>query len=170
MRLFSPGAKAGDVAWAMSAYGGCAMPEGVIFIHDPDPGMLHKHSVPLLREYRVEEGGLDLRAFENRNELLAAIAAEQRPSLALVDLQHDDWRDLNYSGHRIIETIRYHPSLWQTCRPLAFTVHAVPQVLALVARHGAYGMIAQSKLDAALDVDLCGQLREQLRRPAVGPG
>ena len=145
------------------------MSDAVVFLHDPDREMLHNHSVRLLRDvHGIESVGLELRAFENRNELLAEIAGERRPSLALVDLQQDDRRDLNYRGHRIIETIRYHERLWRDCRPLAFSVHSRTNVLRLVEDHGAYGFIARNVLDTATDVGFAGQLRAQLLRPASG--
>jgi hypothetical protein len=144
--------------------------DAVVFLHDPDPQMLENHCVPLLRQvHGIEVAGLELRPFQNRNELLAAIAAERRPSVALVDLQQDDRRDLNYRGHRIIETIRHHELLWRGCRPFAFSVHARADVLRLVEDHGAYGLIARNALDIGTDVGFPAQLREQLRRPARGP-
>lgn len=145
------------------------MPDAVIFVHDRDPDLLFNHCVPLLTgRYALEEHGFEVRANPNRNAFLAEIAAERRQSVALVDLQLDDRRDHNYSGHRIIETIRRHRLLSHACRPLAFTVHAYPRIVTLVEQHGAWGLLARAPLDGMQPADLAGQLHSLLRKPTVG--
>jgi hypothetical protein len=91
-----------------------------------------------------------IREFFNRNALLAAIAADPEPSLALVDLQADDYLDNNYSGHRIIEAIRRHPRL-SRCRPLAFTIHDREDVVRLARDHGALGLVRRAGLEVDAD-------------------
>jgi DNA-binding NarL/FixJ family response regulator len=132
-----------------------------------------EYAVWLLGVHRLwtRGSGLELREHGDRNSLLASIAAEPGPSLALIDLQADERLDQDYSGHRIIETIRYHPELASRCRPLAFTVHARESVVELARAAGAYGLISKEDLelpeDRVAELDLAGQLRDILAAPAL---
>jgi hypothetical protein len=139
------------------------------FVFDVDAAMLENQTLPGLRRYGLDRYGIELVAHTNRNELLAAIAREQRPSVALVDLQLNDRFDHNWSGHRIIETIRCHPMLRRNCRPLALTVHSRPPIARLVEAHGGYGMVCRGEIDRGASFDLAGMLREQSRRGPRGP-
>jgi hypothetical protein len=140
------------------------------FVFDVDVAMLENQTLPGLRSYGLEERGIAVRPFTNRNELLRAIASERRPSVALVDLQLDERFDHNWSGHRIIETIRFHPLLRVNCRPLALTIYARPAIHRLVEAHGGYAIVCRGEIDGSADFDLAGMLRAQARRPAWGPG
>jgi hypothetical protein len=141
----------------------------VAFVFDTDRTMLDSMTLPGLRRYRLEEQGIELRDFDNRNALLGAIAAEQRPSVALIDLQLDERFDHNWSGHRLIETIRHHPHLRAHCRPLALTIYARPAIRSLVEAHGGYAIVCRGEIDRSADFDLAAQLRAHAARPAWGP-
>jgi CheY-like chemotaxis protein len=141
----------------------------VAFVFDVDRAMLENQTLPGLRHHGLEEHGIELRPYTNRNTLLAAIAREPRPSVALVDLQLDERFDHNWSGHRIIETIRCHPALRRNCRPLALTIHSRPAIRRLVEAHGGYGIVCRGEIDRGAEFDLAGMLRLQSRRSAWGP-
>jgi len=70
----------------------------VAFVFDVDRAMLENQTLQGLERYGLEQAGIELRGFTNRNGLLAAIASETSPSVALVDLQLDDRFDHNWSG------------------------------------------------------------------------
>lgn len=119
-----------------------------IFVHDENQGDLAT-SVRQLRDHGI--GSDQLTTFPSRLDLLAGVAEAGRRVVVLVDLQADDRHDQNYSGHRIIETIRRHQNLAPYGRPLAYTVHARPDVIALAQRHGALGLISKTDLDVPDD-------------------
>jgi DNA-binding NarL/FixJ family response regulator len=143
-----------------------------VYVYDESEKGL-EHATWLLGLHRVwaPASGMELREHSDRNALLASIAAGPPPSLALIDLQADERRDQDYSGHRIIETIRYHPDLASRCQPLAFTVHARDSVVELARTAGAYGLISKEDLelmaDRVAELGLAGQLREILASPAL---
>jgi hypothetical protein len=148
--------------------------DAVVFLFDPDEQMLANHSLPLLRDdFMLSDHDLELKPFSNRNDLLSAVAAEQRPSLALIDLQLDDRRDQNWSGHRIIETVRLHPALWRTCRPMAFTVHVNEDICRLLQEHGAWGVVCRRLLEVPAEdrsrLRFPDRIRQVLLLPTVAP-
>ncbi len=102
----------------------------------------------------------EVRFFSRRGALLEAIAEDTRPALAFIDLQREESVDTAYAGHRLIETIRRHPRLAH-CRPLAYTAYAYGDVVALVHKHGGYGLVSRYWNDKARRSDL-ELLRDQL--------
>ncbi|MGH2911814.1 MAG: hypothetical protein ACRDJ3_04990, partial [Solirubrobacteraceae bacterium] len=115
-----------------------------IYLYDEDPRDLE------LACRQLEMYGLaapQLRLFSNRIDLFEAIDAAEHTVVALVDLQSDDRTDNNYSGHRVIDTIRRHPLLRRRCVPIAYTVHVREDVVTLARAHGASGLISKVDLD-----------------------
>jgi CheY-like chemotaxis protein len=104
-------------------------------------------------------GPSERRPFSNRIELFEAIEGTQHTVVALIDLQSDERTDNNYSGHRVIDTIRRHPQLRERCVPIAYTAHPREDVIALARDHGASALISKIDLDVA-DIE---PLREPLR-------
>jgi hypothetical protein len=137
-----------------------------IYLYDEDAGDLRT------AERQLERYGIDqtlMRSFCNRIDLFEAIEARESVAVALIDLQSDERSDSNYSGHRLIETIRRHDRLRERCVPLAYTVHVRDDVVALAYGHGACGLISKTDLDAPAaeraGVDLIGFLDDLRRRP-----
>jgi DNA-binding transcriptional regulator YdaS (Cro superfamily) len=104
---------------------------------------------------QLRERGLidwpEMRTFTRRVELFQVIAERDPsdgPAVALVDLEAEP-RDPSYSGHRVIETIRRHPTLRSRCRPLAYTAHARPDVVDLACEHLAITVVSKTGLDRA---------------------
>lgn len=127
-----------------------------------------------LRQLRNHGIGLDeIGSYESRLDLFADLEGVDRRVVVLIDLQSHDRHDQSYSGHRIIETIRRHPALARNGRPLAYTVHARPDVVALARRHGALALVSKTDLDAPDDeipnLGLAGFLRRMmnLEREAI---
>jgi CheY-like chemotaxis protein len=115
-----------------------------IYLYDEDPRDLE------LACRQLEMYGLSapqLRLFSNRIELFEAIDSADHTIVALVDLQSDDRTDNNYSGHRVIDTIRRHPRLRERCVAIAYTVHVREDVVTLARAHGASGLISKVDLD-----------------------
>jgi CheY-like chemotaxis protein len=107
----------------------------------------------------------------NRIDLFEEIAEREDPLIALIDLQADDKLDNNFSGHRVIETIRRNPRLAARCQPVAYTVHARPDVVDLARRHGAVALISKHDLDVPREqVDLPGFLERLRAQPLAGFG
>ncbi len=79
----------------------------------------------------------------SRNALLSLIAADEerrRPAVALLDLRSDPC-DLRDPGFDLIETIRRHPRLSSTCRPLVWTSNVGHDTFTRALRAGAYGVV-----------------------------
>jgi len=137
-----------------------------VYLYDEDDGDRLAAERQLAR-YGVDESLL--RSFSNRIDLLQAIDALDRVAVALVDLQSDERSGSNYSGHRIVETIRRHPRLRERCVPLVYTVHVREDVVELACEHGACGLISKTDLDVPAAerarIDLVGFLEELRRRP-----
>jgi hypothetical protein len=146
-------------------------PRTVHVFDESEKGLEHATWLLGIHGLWAPTSGMLLREHSARNALLASIASEPGPSLALIDLQADERLDQDYSGHRIIEIIRYNPELASRCRPLAFTVHARESVAELARTAGAYGLISKEHLevtpDRAAQLDVAGQLREILASPAL---
>ncbi|HEY5194265.1 MAG TPA: hypothetical protein VIJ39_10395 [Solirubrobacteraceae bacterium] len=115
-----------------------------IYLYDEDPS-----DVRTARRQLSQHGISDelMRVEVNRIALCEAIAQSEGALVALIDLQSDDRTDNNYSGHRVIETIRRNPKLARRCRPIAYTVHARPDIIDLARRHGARALISKHDLD-----------------------
>ena len=111
-----------------------------VLVYDEDDADV-RTALRQLKLHGVESVG----RFGNRIDLFEAIAASTEPLVALIDLQSDDKLDNNFSGHRVIETIRRHPVLARRCRPVAYTVHARRDVIDLAHRHGALAVIEQAR-------------------------
>jgi hypothetical protein len=137
-----------------------------IYLYDEDASDLRT------AERQLSRYGIDqtlMRSFCNRIDLFEAIDARESVAVALIDLQSDERSDSNYSGHRLIETIRRHDRLRERCAPIAYTVHVRDDVVALACGRGACGLISKTDLDAPAaeraGVDLIGFLDELRRRP-----
>jgi CheY-like chemotaxis protein len=139
-----------------------------IYLYDED-----ERDVKTARRQLIAHGigTQNIRQEVNRIEIFEAIAAAEEVVVALIDLQSDDRTDNNYSGHRVIETIRRNPELATRCQPIAYTVHARTDIIDLAQRHGAKALISKHDLDVPAaemsDVDLAGFLEDQRRLPAL---
>jgi hypothetical protein len=137
-----------------------------VYLYDEDE-LDRAGSERQLRRYGVREE--QLLSFSNRIDLFEAIDARSDRAVALIDLQSDDQADSNYSGHRVVETIRRHPRLRELCTPLVYTVHVRDDVIELARRHGGCGLISKIDLDVpeqeGARIDLLGFLAEQRERP-----
>jgi CheY-like chemotaxis protein len=138
-----------------------------IYLYDEDAGETRTSRRQLLKH---EIADTSLSSFGNRIALFDAIAANQEVVVALIDLQSDDRTDNNYSGHRVIETIRRNPALAVRCRPIAYTVHARDDIIEMAREHGARALISKDDLEVPAaeisEVNLAGFLAEQRRLEA----
>jgi hypothetical protein len=118
------------------------------FLYDVDRDDC-EYAAWLLGRYGVgtPQGGLLLVQHSNRNDLLQAIADDDRPSIALIDMRGVEREDFAYIGRRILDTIRRHPRLASRCRPIALTKYPSEDVCELARRHGAVALINQTALD-----------------------
>jgi hypothetical protein len=140
-----------------------------IYLYDEDERDV-KTARRQLKNHEIPESAAQVHV--NRLDLFDAIAASPEVVVALVDLQSDNRTDNNYSGHRVIETIRRHPKLAMRCQPIAYTVHARTDIIDLARRHGARALISKHDLDVPRadipKVNLAGFLADQRRRqPAL---
>jgi CheY-like chemotaxis protein len=119
-----------------------------ILLYDEDEADIYR-SFLQLRDHQIATDAISMHG--SRLELFEVIARSEVPIIALVDLQADERNDQNYSGHRIIETICRHPTLEARCRPLAFTVHARPDIVRLALSHGAHAVVSKTDLDVPDD-------------------
>ena len=118
-----------------------------VYLYDPDPHDLGERE----RVVRAQLTGsaLDdwaIRAIPSRNALLLALrddALAGRGSVAFIDLREDDL-DISYQGYRIVDTIRRHPDISISSRPLVWTSYATRAVVDQCNAVGAFGVVSDS--------------------------
>jgi hypothetical protein len=85
-------------------------------------------------------------SWTKRTKMLPALASARGPTIALIELQSEQVDYGNFSGLRIIETIKRNPLLRARCHPVALTVHGQTEAHRAIRWSGARAVISKHDL------------------------